>query len=250
MYHIVGDAQSGEECRYTCPINRFERHMRFLRKHKFNIIGFDTLLYYFKNKKKMPPKTVVITFDDGFTDNYDHAFIILKKYAIPATIFLVAGLIGKTNIWMRNDGFQTRRLLDWDQIKEMDKAGIIFGAHTMTHPKLTEISPEEISWEIQASKQLIESHLNKKISYFAYPYGLYNDAVLNIVNKNEFKAACSTLSGFNTEDENPFLFRRIEVYGTDPVWKLSQKMTFGMNNASFYFPIKYYFNRIINRIYD
>ena len=247
MYHMISEPGSGEDGRYTCPPLRFERHMRFLRKKRFNIISMEQVLCFYKEGIALPERPVAITMDDGFGDNYIHAFPILKKYDIPATIFLVAGQIGKTNEWMDVGNYQSRIMLNWEQVRQMGKWGVSFGAHTMTHVRLPDLPAKDAADEIRRSKEVIEGETGRPVSLFAYPYGLYSEESIRILKQCGFQLSCSTRSGFNNRETDPFLLRRIEVYGDDPVWKLSQKLTFGMNDASLLFPLKYYSSRIRER---
>lgn len=248
MYHMISVPKTKLEARYACPPSLFEKHMRFL-SIKYNIISVDKILEHMINKRSYKEKTIAVTLDDGFMDNYENAYPILKKYQIPATIYLTVGCIGKTNKWMVKHDFPERNMLKWGQIREMCNNGISFGAHTMTHPDLTALSEKEAFCEIQKSKGLIEKKLEKKVISFAYPYGLYNNKTIRLLEQCNFEFACSTRSGFNRKSTSCFQLRRIEVYGTDSVWKLSQKITYGMNNASLIFPLKYYGKRMANKIF-
>ena len=194
--------------------------------------------------KTLPKNTIVITLDDGFEDNYTNAFPVLRQYAIPATIFLATGYLEKTNGWM-TDG--RRKMLEWNQIIEMASAGINFGAHTVSHPHLPQLNRAEALREMVESKKHIEQRLNQPVHYFAYPYGQLNDETMQLAQQAEFKLACSTRSGFNNLTRNPYRLHRIEVYGDDPVWKLKQKLTFGINDASLTFPLTYYWGRARTR---
>ena len=247
MYHIISIPEAKAEIRYACPPILFEKHMRYLARN-FNIISMGKVLDHMMNQKPFKKKTVAVTIDDGFMDNYENAYPILKRYQIPATIFLTAGCIGKTNQWMVERGFPERNMLNWDQIKDMSDNGISFGAHTMTHPRLSELSRDEAYKEVFESKKIIENKLKKSVVAFAYPYGLFSEESIDVIKDANFKIALSTRSGFNRYDTSRFLMRRIEIYGTDPIWKLSQKLAFGMNNASIGFPFKYYFNRLLARL--
>ena len=243
MYHMISEPRSDIEQRYACPPDRFAKHMSFLRRKGFNVIGLDAAHGYFERKETSLRPSVVVTLDDGFCDNYENAFPVLAEYRIPATIFLAVGCIGKSNTWMQKRGFSKREMLSWHQVDEMAGAGISFGAHTMTHPRLIDLSADEARREIKESKEIIGERLGRTVRSFAYPYGLLTDETRNLVKESGYSIACTTRSGFNNKKADPYALRRIEVYGTDPVWKLSQKLAFGMNDASVLFPLKYYWAR-------
>lgn len=248
MYHMIADPQSEFEERYACPPALFAKQMRFLRNKGYKHLSLDDMGTLMEQGKSFPPKSVVITFDDGFLDNYENAFPVLLEYGIPATIFLVAGRIGKTNDWMDGKSRVTRKMLTWNHAGEMADHGISMGAHTINHVDLTQMSLELLDDEISGSRTMIEKMLGRKVTSFAYPYGLTSVAVRNAVEKAGFQRACSTTPGFNRIGTDSLMIRRIEVYGTDSLRKFSQKLTFGTNDDGLWFPISYYGSRITHRI--
>lgn len=247
MYHMISDPEIREETKYACPPRDFAKHMQKLISNGFTPVSLADIEQHLYSKQPLPKNPVVITLDDGFEDNYIHAFPILSKHQIPATVFLASGCMESTNHWMTHRGFPARKMLTWQQIREMDKYNIAFGAHTVTHPKLPELDTESAAYEIATSKKIIEDNLGKACKHFAYPYGLFNTENRDGVEATGYTLACSTRSGFNNAERDPFVLHRIEVYGNDPWWKLKQKMTFGTNDASLFFPIKYYTGRLVKR---
>lgn len=248
MYHMICSPKTGEEARYACPPELFEQHLRFLKSSNHTPVSLEKVEAQLLSGEILPENAVAITLDDGFEDNYTNAYPLLKKYDIPATIFLTSGLMGGTNQWMSKRDFPERKMLNWQQIREMNRDDISFGAHTVSHPKLSELDAEASTKEIIQSKQTIEEKLGKPCHHFAYPYGLFTEQTSNIVGDAGFTLACSTRSGFNNHERDPLVLHRVEVYGTDPVWKLKQKMTYGLNDASLLFPLKYYATRALQKI--
>lgn len=248
MYHIIDAPQSKAEAKYACPPALFERHLEYLSSSIHTVVSLTDIEEHLLTGKALPRDAVAITIDDGFEDNYNQAFPLLRKYNMPATIFLASGVIGGTNDWMKGRGFPERKMLNWNQIREMNEHQITFGAHTVTHPKLSVLNNTLAEQEIIQSKMSIEEHLGQPCKHFAYPYGLFNNTTPEIVQQCGFTLACSTRSGFNHHERDPYILHRIEVYGTDSSWKLKQKMTFGMNDASPLFPFKYYSKQLLNKI--
>jgi peptidoglycan/xylan/chitin deacetylase (PgdA/CDA1 family) len=138
--------------------------------------------------------------------------------------------------------------MDAGQIREMHAANITIGSHTLTHPKLPECGPDEMSREFAESKTRLEDILSHPVQHFAYPYGLYNDTVRTLVKQTGYLSACSTRSGFNNEETDPYELRRIEVFGSDRLWNLKQKLKFGSNDTSWTLPAKYYLGRARSRL--
>lgn len=247
MYHIVDTPRSAQESKYCCLPERFARQMAWLgRTH--HPVGLDTLLAGLDGKEELPKKAVAVTFDDGFTRTFEEALPILTRYRIPATMFIVADRIGGNNDWMHARGMPRRRLMDAGQIRDMHTAGITIGSHTLSHPRLPECTSEKMRTEIADSKARLEDMLSSPITHFAYPYGLYDESARRLVEQCGYHSACSTRSGFNNKQTGRYELRRIEVYGSDLLWHLRQKMKFGINEASLSMPPKYYLRRALSRL--
>ncbi len=247
MYHMVSEPRTAAEKRYACPPQQFDAHLKMLSREGFNVISGAALADFYMHNLPLPKKSVLITLDDGFEDNYTQAFPLLKAYHFTALIYLITGLIGQTNEWMSEPEFSKRKLLSWSQIKEMAAYGITFGSHTVSHPKLNELDNNSVSQQLSQSKQTIEDHLGGDCLHFAYPYGLLNEDTPAFVQHSQFKIACTTRSGFNDATRDPLMLHRIEVYGTDSAWTLKQKITFGTNETSIFFPLRYYFTRLLEK---
>jgi peptidoglycan/xylan/chitin deacetylase (PgdA/CDA1 family) len=248
MYHMISEPQTVADTRQACPSRRFEKHLQLLLKEGYTPVSIDRIAAYYAEKSSLPNKAVLITFDDGFEDNYLNAFHILQRYNVPAIIYLATEFIGQTNKWMPVPTYSQRKMLSWTQIQEMSSHGIQFGSHTVSHPKLTELDDDCVSKELVQSKQTIEDRLGLECRHFAYPYGLLTEKTRDWVQQAGFKTACSTQSGFNNAKCDPLILHRIDVYGNDSLWKFQQKVTFGMNNANLLYPLKYYYNRYIGKI--
>jgi peptidoglycan/xylan/chitin deacetylase (PgdA/CDA1 family) len=248
MYHMISEPQTAAEVRFACPPKQFEKHLQLLLKKGYTPVSINQVSNYYTKNIPLPDKAVLITLDDGFEDNYLNALPIFQRYQIPAVIYLATGVIGKTNQWMAAPTFSKRKMLSWSQIKEMTDHGIEFGSHTVSHPRLNELDDNKVEQELIMSKQTIEEHLGKECVHFAYPYGLLTESTRDLAQKTGFKTACSTRSGFNNVKRDPLILHRIEVYGNDSAWKLSQKINFGTNEASLLFPLQYYAKRLISRL--
>lgn len=162
----------------------FERHLQYLQNNGYTVISYRDLELYFSQKKPLPAKPVIITFDDGWQDQFTYAFPLLKKYHDTATFYVFSNAIGH------------KYFLTWPQIKLMDENGMTIGGHTRTHPFLFKIKdPKKLTQEIAGGKQDIEKHLGKPIYDFAFPFGHYNTLILNIVQKAGFTTARSTYRG-------------------------------------------------------
>jgi len=249
MYHEISETNHLDEKRYALPPSRFRSQVQYLRRNGYTPISLDDLHDHFILKgKRLPPKPVIVTLDDGYKDNYQNAFPILKEYNIPAILFIVSGHVGNKNNWITNEAYPERPLMSWSEIDEMRRNGILIGSHTVHHHRLTEISPDAARFEIEDSKKCIEDRLGIAIHHFAYPHGDMNEAVLELVKKAGYKTACSTRSGFNSEEANLLELRRLEVYGTDLLWQFALKLTYGTNDGNLVLPAKYYMKRLSEKL--
>ncbi|GAB4438523.1 MAG: hypothetical protein OHK0026_04090 [Rhodocyclaceae bacterium] len=248
MYHIVAPPRSEQERRFCCPPVEFARQMAFLARSEYTPLSMDALLECLDGRASAPKNPVHVSFDDGFADNLEHALPSLQRHGIPATVFALSGRLGETNDWMQARGFPRRSLVSAAQVREMRAAGITIGSHTRTHPRLTEVSGSAAAAEITDSKSELESVLGDRVDYFAYPYGLYTDGILALVQGAGYRAACSTLSGFNRPAQDRYLLRRLDIFGTDKLWQFRQKLRFGTNEATHLKPLAYYAGRIASRV--
>ena len=202
MYHSVNpNALPGN--RLAVSVNTFERQMRFLKTHHYKVVPLEAIAGLIKDRKKTPPKTVALTFDDGYKDNYTYAFTILKKYNLPATIFIIVNEVGRP---------QSDRL-SWDEIKAMQDTGLInFGSHTLTHKYLEEIKAEgELIKEVFDSKRILEARLGRKVNAFSYPSGRFTAAMRQMVIDAGYKLAVATNPGKCIPNDDIFALKRLRI---------------------------------------
>jgi peptidoglycan/xylan/chitin deacetylase (PgdA/CDA1 family)/glycosyltransferase involved in cell wall biosynthesis len=207
MYHrvIKNVNEAGKHGIYvTC--DQFEEHMKYLRNKGFNTVSIDDVI----RGTSKGYKNIIITFDDGYEDNYSNAFPILKKYGFTALIFLTAGL--DFNKWDCDENEPVVKFLNQREILEMKQYGIEFGAHTLTHPNLSKLSYDEAYKEITESKKNIEKKTGDDVRVFAYPYGEANNETIDIVKNAGFFCAFATEKGPLGIHEDIFRIRRIAVF--------------------------------------
>jgi peptidoglycan/xylan/chitin deacetylase (PgdA/CDA1 family) len=200
MYHSVQPVVP-EGNRLIVSTGTFDRQMRFLKKNNYNVLPLDQAAAFIANRKKIPGRAVVLTFDDGNIDNYIYAFPVLKKYGLPATMFLVVDQIGKPD------------KLNRDQIREMQASGLVtFGSHSMSHPFLEcIIDPAELTKEISGSKQALESLLARPVMSFSYPCGRLNSQVRQKAIEAGYMAAVVTNPGKSIANDDVFALKRLRI---------------------------------------
>lgn len=283
FYHRFTDSNSNE-LPPKLNVKTFEKQLEHLKKW-YHIVSLDDLVDQLKRGKHFSRPHAVITIDDGFKDNYDFIFPILKQLDIPATIFLTTGFIGtnrapwieeiayrlqgysneifrfeqlfpgevfkvsntqrKTELWEtiyqkmlyldhdvkahlfaklldKLDGTDTcygRLMLDWDEVNEMSKNQIAFGAHTVTHPTLSRMFPDEAMLEISESKQIIEEKLGTSVRHFAIPNGKdedFTEELREFCRSEAFDSVVTTNFGVVTKGSDPYSLPR--VFPSEPIY--------------------------------
>ncbi len=286
FHRIIDDNQNGflfKSHTIHHHVKLFEREMAFINKW-FNIISMDEFIDQIRKKKTFDKPTMAITFDDGYRDNYTLAYPILKKYDLPAIIYLVSGLIGTTQrAWLDDVDFallntnektlrfpsllgektlnilstqdkqkaniligeklkrvenekkfklvdelfdrlkvkrsscseNDRIMMNWEEVKEMSNSKISFGAHTHSHPILTQLPYEQAKKEISTSKQVIENELKTQVNHFAFPNGSsldFNEELKQFCIDLGFKSVATGEYGINNKDSNPYHIKRVVPY--------------------------------------
>ena len=171
-------------------------------------------------------KVVVITFDDGYADNYWQAYPILREHEFPATLFVASGLMDRHEPMPRyvTGTVQHDRGLSWNEIRTMQAGGIEIGAHSMTHADLTALSLADARREIAGSKRQIEQETGRAVSAFAYPKGRLNAQVVRLVREAGFMSGCSEHVGANQPGEDLYRLRRTEISGFDTIEDFEKKL--------------------------
>ena len=282
FYHEIGNNDKDELTEFSVSVDHFEKQIQWLSRH-FNVVSINKLISHIKGESNLPGKVAAITFDGGYLGNYQYAFPIMKKYSVPATIYVTTNSVDGNIPWERkllylifltkkerfklnyNDeehefeiknsmqkrpvkkilqdymskldsdeqdnllkkisqnldvelsGLAQKLFLSWDQIREMDKNPLVeIGSHTLSHPRLTDISIEEAKREILDSKIHIEDKLGEEITTFCYQDGrLSNEIKLSVKNAGYSSGLAVTtsniLNDLNKVGDDVFELRRIQL---------------------------------------
>ena len=194
-YHHIG---AGADWLYVSESD-FEQQLVYLRGQGYTPISVAELAAGLSGKAKLPTRPIVITFDDGYDDNYRAALPILLKQSMRASFFVVTGKIGQP-------GYMT-----WQQTREMHNRGMEIGSHTVHHYTLNEINLKEMERELLASRLMLESNLPAAPAVFANPFGETAPAVVELLAQTGYQAACSSVVGLNRPGENLYMIRRLSV---------------------------------------
>ncbi len=275
MYHRVGEGINGA----VLSPSAFEEQIAYL-KSRYSIVSLSAIADCIIKDQELPAGLAAITVDDGYRDAYDHIFPILKKFEVPATIFVVTKFIdGQTWLWTDKLRYLTSRIdaqsldaalqelslnvtlnrqqsqfekvncintalkampdaekeaalqklaaltgvavpvtppaefsaLSWEQVREMDGNGVEIGSHTVSHPILTQISPERLHSELTDSRIRLEAELGRSVDLFCYPNGNRNPQVEAAVRRAGYKCAVTATPGFTYARSNPFALERIST---------------------------------------
>ena len=215
MYHRVIqdiDTESGKHGTYV-TIDQFRDHMKILKKGNYIPITFEDLSKI-PIHQRFEKKYIMLTFDDGYVDNYTYAFPILKEFGFKAVIYLVSDrTYNKWDVDLTDE--KVFKMMDLPMLKEMRDSGLIeFGGHTLSHPRLSQLSDSEMKEEIFEDKKITEKKLNIKLNSFAYPYGDLDDRAKKLVSEAGYPYAVATDSGSYCLSDDIFEIRRIGIFPT------------------------------------
>lgn len=215
MYHSVGE-QNG----YFSTVSPadFARQLHYLASRRIPVITLRELSERVQHGHPLNG-AVVLTFDDGYEDNYSVVFPLLQEYHFPVTIFLTTDQVGKK----KARGMQ---YLSEAQIREMSNSGLVtFEPHTKTHPRLSTLSYEEARAELYESRSLTQTLTNKVCHAVAYPYGDFDEDTIRLVRELGFSAACSVREGLVSVESNCFTLPRNAIDRSTTFTQFSGKVS-------------------------
>ena len=213
LYHHVGRARPGTYSSLTVDAARFRRHVTWLARRGYRPLTIEDVAQWAADRRRPPGRRVLITFDDAYADLAGAAFPALLEAGLSAVVFVVTGCIGETNRWDAANG-GAHAILTADQIRDWSERGIQFGAHTRTHPDLTQLPETDAREEMAGSKADLEAVLGRAVTSFAYPYGFFDSATVRIA-ASIFEVAFTAEPGRNLSSTDPHQIRRSMVWRRD-----------------------------------
>ncbi|MBV9852407.1 MAG: polysaccharide deacetylase family protein [Armatimonadetes bacterium] len=230
MYHAVESAPRPPKYKHFYVLAKeFAGHMRMLRRTGYTAITFAALEAARKGEGPLPPKPVLLTFDDGYQNLRCNVHPLLRELGFPYTVFLVSERVGKTNDWVAAEGYEPTPLLTWEDILEMQEdGGVNFQSHTAAHPKMAELSEAEARREIMSAKDALEQRLGRPMTTLCYPYGSHNDMIRQLAREAGHTMAVTTDFGRARREDDPLRLPRISVYHVPPV-----SLTYGIGSLNF-----------------
>jgi peptidoglycan/xylan/chitin deacetylase (PgdA/CDA1 family) len=220
MYHNIDG--NYKESKLSVSPESFERQMRFLDRFGYNIVSLYELTALIREERPIPYKTIAITFDDGYRNNYTEAYPVLKRYGMPACIFVVTDKVGEGD------------RAGWNELRQMSQDGIHIGSHTMSECYLPDIKDrEELKREISGSREAIKARIPDGGDFIAYCSGGFNDKIRQLVIDAGYKGACATNPGKDYPKHDIYALKRLRISGTS-----DNLFVFWIETSGFYTWIK------------
>ena len=217
MYHSIADnsnVTNSASKSIILPPAVFKEQMQYLKDNGYTTLTLDELYNFLEKDKPVPEKSVVLTFDDAYEDNYANVYPVLKEFGFRGTIFVITGGTDKVGAYLTSD-----------QLKEMDTNGMDIQSHTVNHEDLDKLSLEKQQETLVQSKQYLEKLLNKKVDYIAYPSGLYNKFTEQAAKNAGYTMAFTTNSGWANKNTNILFLNRVFVNSLKGFDQFKERLT-------------------------
>lgn len=235
MYHMISPHLPKNKSKFNrlrVTPKSFEKQLQWLAHNQWKTLTMAELAQC----NEIPPKTVVLTFDDGYADNYIHAFPLLKRYNMKATIYIVTERFNQDwatdkDTKLSSNELNNEAMLTHDMVREMIASGLIdIGSHTLHHINLPTLSSEQKDEEITRSKAVIESLYDITCKSFAYPFGFYDEASIALVQKSGYMSAVTTVPKLMPwKEQNRYEVPRLIISGRQSLFDFKLKMLKGRN---------------------
>jgi peptidoglycan/xylan/chitin deacetylase (PgdA/CDA1 family) len=207
MYHYISKPPAGSDI-YRKDLSvtpqRFESHLQYLVSAGYHVVTLDDLLYALTQGRPLPPKPVILTFDDGYEDNYVNAFPLLRKYGMVGHFFVISDFVNAGR-----PGYMT-----WGQIEEMAAAGQRFGSHSRDHPALAGQPVDYLVWQALGGVEALQEHLGSPPRWVAYPSGSYDQRTIEVYESANYWGGLSIEQGATHTLADIFALRRVRVRGS------------------------------------
>jgi peptidoglycan/xylan/chitin deacetylase (PgdA/CDA1 family) len=204
MYHYIRvnpDPRDRTGFALSVTPAQFHAQMDYLARNHFSVIPLSRAIAAIRTHRPLPPRPVVLTFDDGYADFYTTAVPEMRRYGFTATDYVVPNLVGRGSF------------MTWSQVTAADRLGFTIGAHTMNHVALARVPRSQARAEMSQSKQALEQMLGHPVIEFAYPYGSFNGYLAGQARAMGFESAASTMTGAVHEPGELWWLHRQRVGG-------------------------------------
>ncbi len=226
MYHRVPDAPIATKHRTFVTRENFEKQLRFFARRGLQAITFRDYLAFSRGDRALPEfprKPFILTFDDGYRDNFLNMLPLARKYGFKGVLFLLGDFSAGGNFWDTGEDVEANKLMTREQKKAFVDNGWEIGAHTLSHPDLTRLSDEDVLHELRESRARIELELQTKVVSFAYPFGAHDDRVKDLVRQSGFEFGIATDAGGITIEDDRFAVFRVNMFPEESMFSLFKK---------------------------
>jgi len=207
MYHHIGDpGPDADAIRRDLSVSpsNFESQLRYLVERGYESISLEALVMHLQAGQPLPAKPVILTFDDGFKDQYSNAYPLLQKYGFAGTFFVITFFADQNR----------PEYLSWSEVELLHAGGMEIGSHSYTHPSLSGQTFDYVVWQALGSKEAIEARTNEPVRFFSYPSGQYDELVMQVLRSAGYWAAVTVEPGSLQSSERTFELRRVRVRGS------------------------------------
>lgn len=204
-YHSIGDAPRDGTLRWSVPPGAFDEQMALLRQRGRTPLTVSHYADLLRGRRPLPPRPVLVTFDDGFSDLVTTALAVLRRYQLPATAYVITVRIGTGR------PVDEHRFLDWEELDELRAHGVEIGSHGHTHRALDCLSAADLRTETVLSRHVLEEGLQEQVRSFAYPYGYHSPAVHRAVRAAGYTSACAVKNALSHAGDDAFAIARVLI---------------------------------------
>ncbi|MEU4151901.1 polysaccharide deacetylase family protein [Streptomyces sp. NPDC026659] len=207
MYHAVAAAPNAATRTLSVAPEAFAEQMALIGDLGLTPLTTTALAERWRLRRPLPPRPVLITFDDGYEGVHRHALPVLAQHGFPATVFVSTG-------WIRgryDTGGALDTMLDWDQVRELAAAGVEIGGHSHSHPQLDQLDDGALKWELDRSTDIVTGELGVRPTSFAYPYGYSDRRVRRAVRSAGYAQALAVGNALARRAQGPYALRRVTV---------------------------------------
>lgn len=227
MYHSLSAGKSSPKWEWEVSFQAFTEQLNLLHDLGWNTFTADQLQL---GISQLPPRSVLITFDDGYANNF-MALNALNNLNMRASWFVVTNHLGNISSWADQDTLK-QKLLSETQLLEMHSAGMEIGSHSCTHCFMDSINDDQLNYELIHSKNYLTDLLNKPSNTLAYPYGKYNQKVIEAAKATGYQVAFTTRTGSGLIENDLLQVRRIAIMANDSLSTFARKLAFADNDVS------------------